>query len=143
MQNNSLKRIIDMPFGKLVINSKENGNLGENVLGENKYSSKFSNESFTINFEKTEDDSKEKNYRQKMFEKGLYLGHHLGLPADLQLGDSEKSIYVKNGNKCNYEKILWSYSLKYILTVMALKNDALHLKGSTIIKDNLAYLLIS
>jgi len=78
--NKLYSREIEMPFGRMIITSNEAAYLAHKVLGSMMFSHKLSDDVFKIHFQA---DFRKKLvlYRQKMLERGIYLGHHHGVPA--------------------------------------------------------------
>ena len=75
-------------------------------------------------------------YRAKYFQKGLYLGHHTGPPAIIDVSDN-KMILIGT----NLDEIMWKYGVKFLLTLAAFENDAIHLKASAFIYKDRIFLL--
>lgn len=67
-------------------------------------------------------------YREKIMEKGVYIGHHFGKKAKLHIKDKYNIYFCAE----DYNRILWSYIVKYILTIFSLENDMLHLKAGLV-----------
>jgi hypothetical protein len=77
-----------------------------------------------------------------MIYKGIYLGHHFGPPLKVSISETEMRICIKDIDVVVYNKFFWNFVFKYILTVMSLKHRSLHVKGTTLIRNNKAYLLV-
>lgn len=77
-------------------------------------------------------------YREKAMKSGIYLGHHSGKPAKLYIEDKE------NIHLCaeDYNRVFWSYLIKYILTVFCLENRMLHLKAGAVEFEENIYLIM-
>lgn len=69
-------------------------------------------------------------YREKqMNEKGFYIGHFFGSRTAFKiLGENEIHICTED-----YNRILWSYVVKVILTVKCLDKGYLHLKAASVV----------
>ncbi len=77
-------------------------------------------------------------YREKvMSQKGFYIGHHFGEKAFLRVINNE--IHLCSNN---YNRILWSYITKYILTIRCLECGWIHLKAAAVEYKNEIYIII-
>lgn len=69
-----------------------------------------------------------KSYRESAMLKGIYLGHHFGLPGKLNcIDDYNIAFYHPDPGK-----IIWCYVIKYVLSIFAYKQHALHFKGGAV-----------
>jgi hypothetical protein len=131
-------------MGEILIISDRPEFLVQTVIGNNKYSELLANDKFTII--NTNDDSffneNQATYREDMINKGIYLGHHIGPPLKVSITENEMRICIKDLDVAVFNKFFWNFVFKYILTVMSLKHQSLHVKGTTLIRDNKAYLLV-
>ncbi|AIQ15083.1 hypothetical protein [Paenibacillus durus] len=134
-------REIAMPFGNLVIQSTNSAYLAERVLGSASYTKTFADRQYHL-YLHHELPPETKFYRQEMLERGIYLGHHHGVSGRIQLARDALSITLDCGSQQAYEKIIWSYALKQIITCMSLDHGALHLKASMLLKNEKAILLL-
>ena len=77
-------------------------------------------------------------YREKMMQKGYYIGHHFGEPVKIKvMGIKEIHLCAKD-----YNRIFWSFIIKYILTIYCMENGKLHIKAGIVEKNNKAILLV-
>lgn len=77
-------------------------------------------------------------YRERAMEKGFYIGHHFGHPVKLkQMG--EGVVYLHSDD---VETIIWSYLIKYWLTIAAHRMKCLHFKAGCFEHSGRAYLLL-
>lgn len=67
-------------------------------------------------------------YREKIMNKGVYIGHHFGKQAKLFIKDKNNIYFCSE----DYNRILWSYIIKYVLTIFAIENNMLHLKAGLV-----------
>lgn len=69
-----------------------------------------------------------KTYREKIMQKGFYIGHHFGERVKIRIV-SKNEIYI-----CakDYDRILWSYIVKYILTIYSIELGYLHVKAGAV-----------
>ncbi len=69
-----------------------------------------------------------KTYRERMMQKGLYIGHHFGEKVKIKIV-SKNEIYI-----CarDYNRILWSYVTKLVLKLYSLEKKYLHLKSGVV-----------
>ncbi|MBO5484008.1 MAG: hypothetical protein J5979_02205 [Lachnospiraceae bacterium] len=76
-------------------------------------------------------------YREKMMsQKGFYIGHHFGDKAYLRIENNE--IHLCSNN---YNRIIWSYVVKYVLTIKCLEYGWLHLKAAAVDYNNEIYII--
>lgn len=79
-----------------------------------------------------------RTYREKIMREGSYRGHTFGPPARLK--------WIDQGNVAlahpNPGKIIWSYVIKYVLTVFAMRANLLHLKGAAVAHEGRAFLFL-
>lgn len=117
--------IINMPFGRLIIHRKES-HLCRDVIADGNYRYKFSEQEYNVylgyDFENVD-----KTYRAMQMQKGIYLGHNVGGSCKLHIESNNLYLYMNESQ--NYEKVFWSFAVKYILTAVGLKEDVLHIKG--------------
>ncbi|MFB5761892.1 hypothetical protein [Paenibacillus medicaginis] len=136
-------RLVEMPFGKLCITSTSPDYLGSSVLGHASYNRKFSDSLFTLKINTGDGDGDGvASYRQEMLRRGIYLGHHHGMSVKMKSEKDTLSISLHYESPDGYNKIIWTYAMKYVFTIMALRYDALHLKATTLIKEGRAILLL-
>ena len=114
-----------LPFGILNI-YRNSPDICRGVLANGIYKSLFSSRVYNVymgyNFA-----SVDETYRAQQMKKGIYLGHNIGSPCKLHI--DRNNIFVYMEEKDGYEKVFWSFVLKYILTDAGLKASVLHLKG--------------
>lgn len=79
-----------------------------------------------------------KTYREKIMRQGSYRGHHFGQPANLRCID-DRNIALSHPDP---GKIIWSFVIKYVLTVRAIQANMLHLKGGAIAYKGKAFLFL-
>ena len=77
------------------------------------------------------------NYRTKRFKEGYYITDHFGKAIFIRRKDN---IFCFIGE--NLQNIFWPYFIKYILTNYSIRNNCLHLKGSSFEINNVGGLLI-
>jgi hypothetical protein len=77
-------------------------------------------------------------YRENMMPRGSYRGHHFGPPGRLKVID-EYTIALSHPEP---GMIIWSLVVKYVLTVSALRDGKLHLKGAAVAYGGRACLLL-
>jgi hypothetical protein len=77
-------------------------------------------------------------YREKVMYQGLYRGHHFGRPARLKyLDEYNVAIYHQDPGK-----IIWCYVIKFFLTLHAMKNELLHIKGGAVAYKGKSFLFL-
>jgi hypothetical protein len=79
----------------------------------------------------------QRTYREKIMLKGFYIGHHFGTPAYYKLFDDAMVFVTTDPNR-----ILWSFAVKYLLTVNSIRYGWLHLKAGAIEWNGKAILLL-
>ncbi|QOI53105.1 hypothetical protein [Leptospira interrogans] len=141
----NFERIIEAPFRKILIKSNQEKYLMTDVIGNTLYHQSFSksNVFFEINFNFPINLREKKSYRELMFDKGVYLGHHIGKEANLKI--SKNKIEISNASfdtNYNYNKVFWNYVIKFVLSVQAAENSALSLKGSLLKYGKMNFLLL-
>ncbi|MFF2154596.1 hypothetical protein ACFVVQ_04715 [Paenibacillus chitinolyticus] len=136
------ERKVSMPFGWLHITSANPLQLGEEILRSESYSHRFADNRYELNLNAGQEDLEVGSYRSQMAQKGIYLGHHIGEPAQIASRGKEVSLRFRPDAFEVYQKLFWSYAVKLILTVSALNAQALHLKASTLFWKGKAILLI-
>lgn len=77
------------------------------------------------------------SYREQIMLKGFYIGHHFGTPVYYKLFDDAMVFVTTDPNR-----ILWSFAVKYLLTVKSIQHGWLHLKAGAIEWNNKAILLL-
>lgn len=77
-------------------------------------------------------------YRESVMLRGSYRGHHFGPPARLQCID-ERNIALSHPDP---GMIIWSFVIKYVLTVSALQANVLHLKAAAVAYAGKAFLIL-
>ncbi|MBV1849980.1 hypothetical protein [Catellatospora tritici] len=77
-------------------------------------------------------------YREKVMRQGSYRGHNFGLPASLKIMD-DRNIALFHPDP---GKIIWSYVIKYVLTVCAMRANMLHIKGGAVAYKGKAFLFL-
>lgn len=117
--------ILNMPFGRLKIHRKKS-ELCRNVLADADYKSKFSDCEYNV-YIGYDFDNVDKTYRAVQMQKGLYLGHNIGKPCKLHI--EKNNLYLYMNESKDYEKVFWSFAIKYILTAVGLEKEVLHIKG--------------
>lgn len=137
-----ITKVFSLPFGPLSIESADDCFFDIPVLGNLTYNKILSSKRYDISLGSAITSGVE-NYRQKMFLKGLYLGHHLG-PTGSMCADHESiKIKLESDDANDYRKVLWNYALKVYLSISALEAGAIHLKATTLIdSQGMATLLI-
>lgn len=136
------ERRVSMPFGWLHISSANPLQLGEEILRSESYSHRFANDRYDLNLNVGQEELDVRSYRSQMAQRGVYLGHHMGEPVQIAANDKEVSLRYRPDAFEVYQKLVWSYALKLILTASALNAQALHLKASTLFWRGKAILLI-
>lgn len=135
-------RDIRFPFCNLVIEATEPIFLARNVLSDNSYDGP-STRTVYLRINLPSAPSMATNYRRTMFSRGLYLGHHLGPPADIEIvGGDVININSPDMTESMCDKIIWTFVVKLVLTLTSLRNGALHLKGVALRKDEEILLLV-
>lgn len=131
-QSNSMMKYlnkISFPFGYINIYSNNSDYLCRDVLFNSQYDSKICDKNFNVFFGNNRI-LNDNSYRGKQLAtNGIYLGHHLGKKAKINIIGENISIYILNGVKEDYDKIFWNFVLKYILTYASLITNSLHFKG--------------
>jgi hypothetical protein len=79
----------------------------------------------------------DKSYRAKRMSAGYYLTDHFGAPAYLITRGTHYWIFAED-----FERILWPYAVKYLLTVYSMKHKLLHLKAAAVAVDGQGALLL-
>lgn len=69
------------------------------------------------------------SYRGRQMRRGIYLGHHLGPPADFTYEREGVAITLAPQDASHYLGIFWHYGLKFALSVCAAMLRAAHIKG--------------
>jgi len=69
--------------------------------------------------------SRDTSYRAGRFAMGYYITDHFGAPACLITHGTEYWIFASD-----FERILWPYLVKYLLTAFCLERELLHLKAA-------------
>lgn len=77
-------------------------------------------------------------YREKIMQSGVYIGHHMGLPIKMKIVDKNE-IHLCAGD---YNRILWSYIVKFVLTVYCIEKGYLHLKGGAVEFHGKVFLIV-
>jgi hypothetical protein len=132
---------LELPFGSLTIYAEDKRILDVRVLDSYVYPTLIANHSYTITLAPGIHPCR--IYRQEMFSKGLYLGHHLGPPGSVSLSHNHLSVSLNNGTPDQYRYVLWCYAIKIFLTTNSLSFNALHIKATVVInKRGQAILLI-
>jgi energy-coupling factor transporter ATP-binding protein EcfA2 len=72
------------------------------------------------------------SYRSRMFRRGQYLGHHVGIPGEVACTADLLQIRLLTCAVDAYRKVFWNYALKILLTIRAIQAGALHLKCVTV-----------
>lgn len=76
-------------------------------------------------------------YREiAMSQKGFYIGHHFGDKAYMRIENNE--IHLCSNN---YNRIIWSYVVKYVLTIKCLEHGWIHLKAAAVDYNNGIYII--
>jgi hypothetical protein len=117
--------VINMPFGSLKIYRKD-CNLCTGVIASGMYNCTFSKREYNV-YIGYDFDNIDNTYRAVQMQKGVYLGHNIGEPCKLHIDNNKLYLYCHKSKE--YEKIFWSFVLKYILTVISLEEGVLHIKG--------------
>lgn len=77
-------------------------------------------------------------YREKIVLQGSYRGHTFGPPARLKrIDDHNIALFHPDPGK-----IIWALIVKYVLTVRAMQENMLHLKGAAVAYQGKAFLLL-
>ncbi len=140
MKKSQVRRIINLPFGTITVYSK-NKELCGGVLNSGRYNTFFSEVNYNVylgwDFENVDT-----TYRATQMKKGIYLGHNVGEPCKLHICQNDIHIYTENEQL--YDKIFWSFVVKYIFTKACLDNDILHLKATLLrdIRDGMCVVLL-
>ncbi len=141
-------RRIRLPFTHLTIETTQPAFCAYEVLGDNVYDDVV-DQTFHLKLDlplpsnhTRFGSSNAPTYRERMFDRGLYLGHHFGKTAELFVGDSEMWINVHPADEATYNTIVWTYAIKLILSLSSLQNDALHLKSTALLNGNNVVLLM-
>jgi hypothetical protein len=79
-----------------------------------------------------------KTYRENIMRHGSYRGHIFGPPARLKCID-DRNIALSHPDP---GKIIWSYVIKYVLTVFAIQANMLHVKGGAVAYKGKAFLFL-
>ena len=120
---------IILPFGKINIYCDEKNCPDKWPVLSGNYKNFFSHNVYDVFFVRKK--YQDNTYRNRQVQQGHYLGHNFGMPASIRV--NEKSIFVGiEEGFCDYRKIFWSYIIKYIFTVEALKNNILHIKAMAV-----------
>lgn len=82
--------------------------------------------------------SNPKTYRENIMRHGSYRGHHFGRSASLKCID-DRNIALFHPDP---GKIIWSFVIKYVLTVCAFQTNMLHLKGGAVAYGGKAFLFL-
>lgn len=82
-------------------------------------------------------DWEQSTYREQIMLKGFYVGHHFGAPAYYKLFDDAMVFVTTDPNR-----IVWSFAVKYLLTVKSIQHGWLHLKAGAIEWNGRAILLL-
>ena len=77
-------------------------------------------------------------YREDVMRRGFYRGHHFGAPARLKCID-DANLALSHDDP---GMIIWSFVIKYVLTVRALRANVLHLKGAAVAYEGQAFLML-
>lgn len=77
-------------------------------------------------------------YRENIMNRGLYRGHHFGLPARFKYID-DSNIAISHHDP---GKILWCYVVKFLLTIYASKMNMLHIKSGAVAYKGKAFLVL-
>ena len=67
-------------------------------------------------------------YREKMMQKGIYIGHHCGEPVNIKIVDKFNIIISAK----DPDTIIWSFVYKYVLTILTIGSEFLHLKAGAV-----------
>ncbi len=124
----------------MIIRSRNQALLGHEALGQNHYERRLGKAPFVArlgSFDGRPGDS----YRERMFAKGVYLGHHHGPGAKLTTDGAGLCIDLLDEDPARYNRVLWSYALKLILTLTSARHDALHLKGLAVSRNRRTILI--
>ena len=79
----------------------------------------------------------DKNYRAKRMSAGYYLTDHFGAPAYLITRGTHYWIFAED-----FERILWPYAIKYLLTLYSMEHRLLHLKAAAVAVEGQGSLLV-
>ncbi len=79
-----------------------------------------------------------KTYRENIMRQGSYRGHHFGPPASLKCIDG-RNIALFHPDPGT---IIWSFVIKYVLTVCAIQDNMLHIKGGAVAYNGKAFLFL-
>lgn len=79
-----------------------------------------------------------RTYRENIVRHGSYRGHIFGVPARFKIID-DKNIALSHPDP---GKIIWALVVKYVLTVYAIQQRVLHLKGAAVAYQGRAFLLL-
>lgn len=71
-------------------------------------------------------------YRESMLARGVYLGHHFGSPVAASIERDRMTLKVSDSSPAAYNRIIWTYVVKVLLTIGALNADAVHVKAATV-----------
>lgn len=116
---------MEMPFGELNVFRKDKS-LCTGVIAEGRYCKKFARRKYNVHvgydIERVDD-----SYRATQMMKGIYLGHNVGSPCKIKIQKNDMYLYMDEVK--DYEKAFWSFAIKYILTIMGLQENVLHIKG--------------
>ncbi|MEV0195770.1 FomB family phosphonate monophosphate kinase [Nonomuraea sp. NPDC050691] len=79
----------------------------------------------------------DRGFRADRFRDGFYITHHFGPPAEL----------VTRGNRIHVfgrrlDRIVWAYLVKHLLTIFAVDNGLLHLKGAAFLQPGVGATLL-
>jgi hypothetical protein len=80
---------------------------------------------------------RDKTYRGQRFAAGYYLTDHFGPPAYLITRDRQLWIFASS-----FERIVWPFVVKLLLTLHAIEHSRLHLKAAAISFEGAATLLV-
>ena len=132
--NNTIE--VAIPFGILRFNLYDNVAISDIFDVDATYTSYIKKDIYSINIGKQNVNFQTKYYREKLLEKGYYIGHHFGKRIQMKIEDRNVYLYQEEHDESCYKKFIWSYLFKYILTVYALTNDSLHLKGTALLNKS-------
>lgn len=136
-----MQRQVQMPFGTLIVSAPTEELLATRVLGDSNYAQQYGLDSFVV-LHDSPAMVPTNSYRSSMLKQGLYLGHHQGVPGDIELGPRALKVNLRDGGPAEYDKFFWTHALKYLLTQMSLPYRALHVKATSIMKHGEITLLL-
>ena len=77
-------------------------------------------------------------YREKMMQKGYYIGHYFGDPIKIKvISFNEIHLCAKD-----YDRVLWSFITKYLITIFCIEKGYLHIKAAVAERNNKAFLIV-